>query len=193
MESLKGAWLGQGLESVGTNVYGWVQQGAAWNIDSPRDRINFGANLDWRSNDYRLNQAYFIVEKALQHEDKWDIGYRVDFLVGHDAPFSIPFIRSCGWGGGSSGFVMKTVPGPGTSIATSVLSIPAVIPPWATSRPKRVHAAKSASKCSGLRSPVISAYSSICRIVTVCVRRARWPTESPSGPIFPPLTSRGSS
>lgn len=98
MESLKGAWLGQGLESVGTNVYGWVQQGAAWNIDSPRDRINFGANLDWRSNDYRLNQAYFIVEKALQHEDKWDIGYRVDFLVSHDAPFSIPFIRSCGWG-----------------------------------------------------------------------------------------------
>jgi len=69
---------------VGTNVYGWVQQGFAGNIDSPRDRINFGANLDWRSNDYRLNQAYFIVEKALQHEDKWDIGYRVDFLVGHD-------------------------------------------------------------------------------------------------------------
>ena len=30
---------------MGTNIYGWVQQGFAGNIDSPRDRINFGANL----------------------------------------------------------------------------------------------------------------------------------------------------
>ncbi len=89
MESLKGMWLGRGLESAGTSVYGWVQQGAAWNIDSPRDRINFGANFDWRSNDYRLNQVYFVVEKALAHEEKWNVGYRVDFLVGHDAPFFV--------------------------------------------------------------------------------------------------------
>lgn len=50
---------------------------------------------------------------------------------------------------------MNTVPAPGRSIATSAFSIPAAMPPWATSRPKRVRAAKSASKWSGLRSPVI--------------------------------------
>ena len=89
MKSVQGTWLGRGLESLGTNVYGWVQQGFAGNIDSPRDRINFGANLDWRSNDYRLNQVYFVAEKTLEHEDKWNVGYRVDFLVGHDAPFFV--------------------------------------------------------------------------------------------------------
>jgi hypothetical protein len=89
MKSLQGTWLGRGLDASGTNVYGWVQQGFAGNIDSPRDRVNFGANLDWRSNDYRLNQVYFVVEKTLEHEDKWNVGYRVDFLVGHDAPFFV--------------------------------------------------------------------------------------------------------
>ncbi len=89
MESLKGTWLGPRLEASGINVYGWVQQGFAGNIDSPRDRINFGANLGWRSNDYRLNQVYFVLENSLEHEDKWNVGYRVDFLVGHDAPFFV--------------------------------------------------------------------------------------------------------
>jgi len=89
MKSLQGTWLGSFLESSRTTVYGWVQQGFAGNIDSPRDRINFGANYDWRSNDYRLNQVYFVVENSLEHEDKWNVGYRLDFLVGHDAPFFV--------------------------------------------------------------------------------------------------------
>ena len=78
-----------GLESSGTQVYGWIQQGFAGNIDSPRDRVNFGTNLGWRSNDYRLNQLYFVLENTLEHEAKLNIGYRVDFLVGHDAPFFV--------------------------------------------------------------------------------------------------------
>jgi hypothetical protein len=89
MDSLKNTSLGRGLESSGTQVYGWIQQGFAGNIDSPRDRVNFGTNYGWRSNDYRLNQAYFIVENTLEHEDTFSVGYRVDFLVGHDAPFFV--------------------------------------------------------------------------------------------------------
>src|SRR6266542_1834466 len=50
------------------HVYGWVQLGFAADFASPRDRINFGANLDWRSNDYRLNQVYFVCENPLEHE-----------------------------------------------------------------------------------------------------------------------------
>ena len=89
MDLLKDTWLGRGLESSGTQVYGWIQQGFAGNIDSPRDRVNFGTNYGWRSNDYRLNQVYFILENALEQEDKLDISYRVDFLAGHDAPFFV--------------------------------------------------------------------------------------------------------
>jgi hypothetical protein len=72
-----------------STFYGWVQQGYAANFASPRDRINFGANLDWRSNDYRLNQVYFVREKILDQADKINVGYRLDFLVGHDAPFFV--------------------------------------------------------------------------------------------------------
>jgi len=89
MKSLQGTWVGQGLQSLGINVYGWIQQGFAGNIDSPSDRVNFGANLDWRSNDYRLNQIYFVSEKTLSHEDKWSFGYRADFLIGNDAPWFV--------------------------------------------------------------------------------------------------------
>jgi len=72
-----------------SRFYGWVQQGFAANFDNPRDRVNFGANFDWRSNDYRLNQVYFVYENSLEHDGKPNVGYRVDFLVGHDAPFFV--------------------------------------------------------------------------------------------------------
>jgi hypothetical protein len=36
-----------------------------------------------------LNQVYFILENTLEQEDKFNIGYRVDFLGGHDAPFFV--------------------------------------------------------------------------------------------------------
>ena len=89
MDLLKDTWLGRGFESSGTQVYGWIQQGFAGNPDSPRDRVNFGTNYGWRSNDYRLNQVYFILENTLEQEDGFNIGYRVDFLAGHDAPFFV--------------------------------------------------------------------------------------------------------
>ena len=89
MDLLKSTSLGQGLESAGTQIYGWIQQGFAGNPDSPRDRVNFGTNLGWRSNDYRLNQAYFVLENTLEHDKAFNLGYRVDFLVGHDAPFFV--------------------------------------------------------------------------------------------------------
>ena len=68
-------------------LYGWLQTGFNANFDGPEDRINFGVNFNWRSNDYRLNQLCFVLENPLEHENKFNLGYRVDFLVGHDAPF----------------------------------------------------------------------------------------------------------
>ena len=89
MDLLKDTAVGRGLESAGTQVYGWIQQGFAGNIDSPSDRVNFGPNFGWRSNDYRLNQVYVVLENTLEHEGRLNVGYRVDFLVGHDAPFFV--------------------------------------------------------------------------------------------------------
>src|SRR5207245_5730314 len=54
-----------------------------------RDRINFRANEDWRANDYRLNQVYFVLENPLEHDSSPNVGYRVDFLAGNDAPFFV--------------------------------------------------------------------------------------------------------
>jgi hypothetical protein len=89
MKSLKGTWVGNGLDSIGTSIYGWLQQGFAGNPASPSDRVNFGANLDWRSNDYRLNQFYLVAERPLDRGDKFAFGYRLDFLIGTDAPWFV--------------------------------------------------------------------------------------------------------
>ena len=74
---------------VQTTFGGWIEPGFAVNFESPVDRVNFGANFDWRSNDYRLNQVYLILQKPLVHEGAASLGYRVDFLAGHDAPFFV--------------------------------------------------------------------------------------------------------
>ena len=89
MKSLKGTWVGNGLDSIGTSIYGWLQQGFAGNPASPSDRVNFGVNLDWRSNDYRFNQFYLIAERPLERESKFAFGYRLDFLIGTDAPWFV--------------------------------------------------------------------------------------------------------
>lgn len=75
------------MQKRGDNFYGWLQHGFTANFASPRDRINYGANFNWRSNDYQLNQLYFVLENTLEHEDKPNVGYRVDFMGGTDAPF----------------------------------------------------------------------------------------------------------
>ena len=74
-------------KQAAVRFYGWIQQGFTANFDNPRDRVNFGVDFNWRSNDYRLNQAYFVVENTLEHETAFNVGYRVDFVAGHDAPF----------------------------------------------------------------------------------------------------------
>jgi hypothetical protein len=89
MKALQGTWPGSLLDGSHTQLYGWVQQGFAANPAGPSDRINFGANEDWRSNDYRLNQVYFVLENKLEQGSRPNVGYRVDYFVGNDAPFFV--------------------------------------------------------------------------------------------------------
>jgi hypothetical protein len=78
------------LDCRGAKVYGWLQGGYTFNLDSPDDRLNYGTNFNNRSNDFLLNQAYIVLEKPLdleKRQDDFHIGYRVDFLAGHDTPY----------------------------------------------------------------------------------------------------------
>lgn len=78
------------MECNGVKAYGFVQGGYTFNVDSPRDRLNYGVNFNNRSNDFLLNQLYFILEKPLdlaKRKDEWHFGFRVDMMYGHDAPY----------------------------------------------------------------------------------------------------------
>lgn len=77
------------MKKRGDNVYGWAWMGFAANPAGPTDRIDFGTNFNWRANDYRLDQFYFVWENALEHEKQANVGYRVDFYTGHQAPFFV--------------------------------------------------------------------------------------------------------
>ena len=78
------------MEHRGVKVYGWVWAGFTANFASPDDRINFGTNYNWRANDVRLDQVYFALEKAVDHgKQEAQLGYRVDFYTGHQAPFMV--------------------------------------------------------------------------------------------------------
>jgi hypothetical protein len=77
------------MERNGDTFTGWIQQGFTLNVDSPRDRMNFGTNYNWRSNDYRLNQIGLTYENALEHDGHSNVGYRIDFMAGNDTPFNV--------------------------------------------------------------------------------------------------------
>lgn len=77
------------MKKKGDNAYGWVWGGFTANFDSPADHISFGTNFNWRSNDYRQEQIYFVYENPLEHDKEPGVGYRVDFYAGHQAPFLV--------------------------------------------------------------------------------------------------------
>ena len=77
------------LNKRGTFVIGgWLEQGFTANFSSPNNRENAPVLFNDRSNDYRLNQLYFFAEKSvLPNRRKWDLGGRIDVLLGTDARF----------------------------------------------------------------------------------------------------------
>jgi|GEM_PF-3597063 len=76
------------MDAQQIRLYGWVQQGLTFNFDGPSDRTNFGTSFNLRSNDYRLNQVYLVLEKTLaENKQDYSWGFRWDFFTGHDAPF----------------------------------------------------------------------------------------------------------
>ncbi len=69
-------------------IYGWVEGGFTGNVDSPRDRQNFGRLFDDRSKEPVLNQAVITAERTLDPKATgFDWGFKAQFLFGTDARF----------------------------------------------------------------------------------------------------------
>jgi len=78
----------QALEDARIDVRGWIDQGVTWNPDRPANRFNGPVAYNDRSNEYQLNQAYLIAQRAVDNGGcGWDWGGRIDLLYGTDYRF----------------------------------------------------------------------------------------------------------
>ena len=77
------------MKKRGDNFYGWIEAGFTGNFASPSDRRNFGTGYNWRSNDFQLNQVFFIYENTLEQDDTVNFGYNISVMAGTDAPFNV--------------------------------------------------------------------------------------------------------
>jgi putative OmpL-like beta-barrel porin-2 len=69
-------------------IYGWIESGITWNVDSPNDHQNFGRLFDDRNLEPLLNQAAITFERTLDPKATgFDWGFKAQFLFGSDARF----------------------------------------------------------------------------------------------------------
>jgi len=85
----------QAMKNLGLEFGGWVDGGITYashsNPSGNNGSIPFGTD---RVNEFQLNQAYLFLEKAVDTNGSgWDIGGRVDFMFGTDAPST----QAAGW------------------------------------------------------------------------------------------------
>lgn len=77
------------LQSLGLTVGGWVDFGYTYNFDDTKNHHNDPVTFNFRNDRALLNQLNVFVERAVNTEgDGWDIGGRVDFMIGSDSPFT---------------------------------------------------------------------------------------------------------
>lgn len=76
------------MKSLGFQFGAWVDFGYTHNFDDPRNRRNDPVTFNFRTKRLLLNQLNLYLERAVSAEDSWDIGGRVDVMIGTDAPFT---------------------------------------------------------------------------------------------------------
>lgn len=94
MALLDSVGVGQGLENLGINLYGYVEGGYMYDLKDPKTSSRgIPFIFDNVKNRGLLDQADFRVEKKVDPAaNKWDIGGMFEFAYGHD----IQFIHSNG-------------------------------------------------------------------------------------------------
>ncbi|MCH9697677.1 MAG: porin [Gammaproteobacteria bacterium] len=80
----------QFMQDLGLSVGGWIDMGATYNFETPRDNNNTPVTFNDRHLEFQLNQFYLYFERAVNAGgNSWDIGGRVDFLFGTDGRFTL--------------------------------------------------------------------------------------------------------
>jgi hypothetical protein len=78
-----------GMEDAPIRVFGWIQNSFTGNTNgTPSNGVNFGVFPNTLANDWMGNQYYAVIENPLEPGDRVNLGFRGDFLFGHDWQFT---------------------------------------------------------------------------------------------------------
>ncbi|BCX80738.1 hypothetical protein MIT9_P0314 [Methylomarinovum caldicuralii] len=78
----------QFMKSLGLRAGGWIDFGYTHNFEDPRNDLNDPVTFNFRYDHVMLNQVNLFVERAVSTDGGWDLGGRVDFMIGTDSPFT---------------------------------------------------------------------------------------------------------
>jgi hypothetical protein len=77
------------MKDFGLSVGGWVNASVSANFNGSDDRFNGTVTFNDRTGEVQMNQAYVWLQKAVTvGADKFDWGFRADFMYGTDAIFT---------------------------------------------------------------------------------------------------------
>jgi hypothetical protein len=90
MRLLDQAGVGKTLDQWGLAIYGHADAGYTYNFDDPSSELNPFRIFDFEHDDPTFNQLDLTVERAVSYRDaakrdKWDVGFRMEWLYGADA------------------------------------------------------------------------------------------------------------
>jgi hypothetical protein len=79
----------QFMQSLRTVIGGWLEGGYTFNPDNPRDGFNGPLTFNDRANELLGDELYLFFNRPADTEgDRWDFGWRADFLFGTDSRFT---------------------------------------------------------------------------------------------------------
>lgn len=88
MELLTMAGVGEPMESIGLDVYGWVETSFTGILRGPggsRRGLPLRVYEENKPDNLKMNQLALIIERALDYSQPFDIGFRVDPMFGADS------------------------------------------------------------------------------------------------------------
>jgi hypothetical protein len=82
--------LPQPFERYGIHLSGWLEQGITFNDDHPADHFNGPVATNDQDHEWQMNQLWLTLERPVKTGGcGWDIGGRIDMMLGTDWRFGI--------------------------------------------------------------------------------------------------------
>lgn len=76
------------LKDNGVEFGGWLEVGVTGNPHDPDDETNGPVTFNNDANEVEMNEFYGYIERAVDTDGGWSLGFRADMLYGTDARFS---------------------------------------------------------------------------------------------------------